>query len=89
MMLGKPVIVSDCPPLARVITDSGGGLVFRYDDPSDFASKVGQLHADPDLRAKVSEAGREAFLDRYNWERTSGELVRLYDDLGRRTGGQG
>ena len=87
MMLGKPVLVSDCPPLARVIADSGGGLVFRYDDPSDFAAKIRQLRDDADLRAKVSEAGREAFLDRYNWEKTSGELVRLYESIGRRPGG--
>ena len=87
MMLGKPVLVSDCLPLARVINDSGGGLVFRYDDPIDFAAKVRQLHDDTDLRAKVSEAGREAFLDRYNWEKTSGELVRLYEGIGRRQGG--
>jgi glycosyltransferase involved in cell wall biosynthesis len=87
MMLGKPVLVSDCPPLARVINDSGGGLVFRYDDPSDFAAKVRQLRDDPGLREKVSEAGREAFLDRYNWEKTSGELVRLYENIGRRPGG--
>jgi glycosyltransferase involved in cell wall biosynthesis len=83
MMLGKPVLVSDCPPLERVVNDSGGGLVFHYDDPSDFAEKVMMLRGDEELRRKVSRAGREAFLDRYNWERTSGELLRLYDRLGR------
>jgi len=88
MMLGKPVLVSDCPPLARVIEDSGGGLVFRYDDPADFAAKVRQLRDDPDLRARISAAGREAFIDRYNWESTSGELLRLYDSLESRTGGE-
>ena len=82
MMLGKPVLVSDCPPMARVMTDSGGGLVFRHDDPADFAEKVERLHGDADLRTKVSAAGREAFLDRYNWEATSGELIRLYEELG-------
>ena len=87
MMLGKPVIVSDCPPLARVITDSGGGLVFGHDDPSDFAAKVRQLRDDAELRARVSQSGRSAFLDRYNWESTSGELVRLYESMDRRTGG--
>jgi glycosyltransferase involved in cell wall biosynthesis len=86
MMLGKPVIVSDCPPLARVITDSGGGLVFRHDDPSDFADKVRRLHGDAGLRTRVSESGRAAFLDRYNWERTSSELVRLYEGIGSKEG---
>jgi glycosyltransferase involved in cell wall biosynthesis len=88
MMLGKPVIVSDCPPLARVIEDSGGGLVFRHDDPADFAGKVEMLRSDAALREKVSEDGRAAFLDRYNWESTSGGLVELYETLGRRGGGE-
>jgi len=81
MMIGKPVIVSDCPPLARVIEDSGAGLVFEHDDPEDFAAKVRLLHGDAELRKRVSDSGRKAFLDRYNWESTSGELLRLYETL--------
>lgn len=96
MLLGKPVIVSDCPPLARVITDAGAGLVFRHDSPSEFAARVLQLRADADLRARMSTAGREAARGRYSWEETSGELLRLYGMLesggrlacGRLAGGQ-
>lgn len=81
MLLGKPVIVSDCTPLKRVIDDAGAGLVFRYDDPDEFASRVLELHADPDLRRRIAATGREAFFDRWNWEATSGPLVGLYEDL--------
>jgi glycosyltransferase involved in cell wall biosynthesis len=81
MMVEKPVIVSDCPPLRRVIEDSGGGFVFRYDDPEDLAGKIVKLYEDEELRTRVSQAGRSAFIDRYNWDRTSGELVQLYSDL--------
>jgi len=81
MLLGKPVIVSDCPPLERVIEDAGAGLVFRHDDHDDFASRVLELHADPVLRERIAVSGREAFFDRWNWEATSGPLVRLYEDL--------
>jgi glycosyltransferase involved in cell wall biosynthesis len=87
MMLGKPVLVSDCPPLARVIRDSGGGLVFTYDDPHDFVEKVAELYSQPDLRRRISESGREAFIERYNWESTSGELIALYEKLSGPTGG--
>ena len=44
--------------------------------------------SDAELRARVSEDGRAAFLDRYNWESTSAELVTLYDGLSRRGGGE-
>ncbi len=85
MMLGKPVIVSDCPPLARVIENSGGGLVFTYDKPEELAERIVEIHGDGSLRDRLSRAGREAFLDRYNWDKTSGELKRLYQDLEKRT----
>jgi glycosyltransferase involved in cell wall biosynthesis len=81
MLLGKPVIVSDCPPLERVIEDAGAGVVFRHDDPDDFAERVIELWADPSLRGRIAASGREAFFDRWNWEATSGPLVRLYEDL--------
>jgi glycosyltransferase involved in cell wall biosynthesis len=81
MMVSKPVIVSDCRPLERIIRDSGAGLVFRYDDPADLAAKILELYRSESLREKVSKAGRRAFVDRYNWDRTSGELVELYRRL--------
>jgi glycosyltransferase involved in cell wall biosynthesis len=84
MSVRKPVVVSDCPPLRRVIEDSGGGFWFRYDDPGDFARKVIELYRDEAMRRNMGEAGRRAFLDRYNWDSTSGELVALYDRLASR-----
>jgi len=81
MMVAKPVIVSDCPPLARIIRDAGAGFVFRYDDPAELAAKIIELHDNDSLRGDVARAGREAFLDRYNWDHTSGELVELYRGL--------
>jgi glycosyltransferase involved in cell wall biosynthesis len=83
MMLGKPVIVSDCPPLRRVVEDSGGGLFFRYDDPEELARRILELYESEALRREVSHAARKAFLDRYNWDRTSGELIGLYRGLAR------
>jgi glycosyltransferase involved in cell wall biosynthesis len=84
MSVKKPVVVSDCPPLRRVIDDSGGGFWFRYDDPGDFAGKVIDLYRDEEMRREMGEAGRRAFLDRYNWDSTSGELIALYDQLASR-----
>jgi glycosyltransferase involved in cell wall biosynthesis len=81
MMAARPVVVSDCPPLARVIRDSGAGLVFRWDDPAELASRIVALHEDEALRGELSRAGRRAILEKYNWDATSGELVELYRRL--------
>jgi glycosyltransferase involved in cell wall biosynthesis len=81
MMVGKPVIVSDCPPLKRYIEASGGGLVFKWDDPSDLAARIIEISENESLAAKISKVGREAFLEKYNWESTSSELIELYRGL--------
>jgi glycosyltransferase involved in cell wall biosynthesis len=81
MMRGKPVIVSDCPPLARIARDTGGGLVFRWDDPAALASRIVELYADEGARRKMAETGRASVLARYTWEHTSGPLVELYKRL--------
>jgi glycosyltransferase involved in cell wall biosynthesis len=81
MMLTKPVIVSDCPPLRRVVEKSGGGLVFRHDEPAELAESMLRLYGDGSLRENIARDGRKAFLEKYNWELTSGALVELYGNL--------
>lgn len=86
MSVSKPIVVSDCPPLRRVVEDSGGGVWFRYDDPADFASRIVELYENGDERRRMGEAGRNAFIDRYNWDSTSGGLEALYERLAPRAG---
>ena len=81
MMLAKPVIVSDCPPLKRIIEDSGGGLWFRYDNPEELADRVFELYSDKERRKMIGKAGQQAFNERYNWDATSKPLVDLYNEL--------
>jgi glycosyltransferase involved in cell wall biosynthesis len=81
MMRGRPVIVSDCPPLARIARDTGGALVFRWDDPASLAEKIVELHRNEGERARMAAAGRASVLDRYTWEKTSAPLVELYRRL--------
>ncbi len=88
MMVEKPVIVSDCPPLKRVIEDADGGLVFKHDSPEELAQCIIRLYKDEDLRRKTGKAGQAAFLDRYNWDSTSGDLKRLYRGLADRRKGK-
>jgi glycosyltransferase involved in cell wall biosynthesis len=87
MLAGKPVIVSDCPPLARIIRDAGAGLVFTYDDPRELAARILEIHGDGELAGRFAAAGRAAVADRYNWDSTSGDLLRLDEGLGARAGG--
>ncbi|HUZ81591.1 MAG TPA: glycosyltransferase family 4 protein, partial [Gaiellaceae bacterium] len=81
MLLGKPVVVSSCRPLARVIGETGAGVVFEAGDASSLAGAVVSL-LDPDKRRAVGEAGRAAVLQKYNWAQSSRRLLEVYDALG-------
>ena len=83
MSLGKPVVVSTCKPLRRVIEETGGGLVFEAGNAADLARAVVSL-ADEGRRRELGEAGRRAVEEHYNWAATSRALIALYDRLGTR-----
>ncbi len=82
MLLARPVVVSSCRPLARVIESTGAGLVFKAGDAAALARAI-LLLRDPDLREQLGAAGRRAVLERYNWETTSRVLTGVYEGLAR------
>lgn len=65
MKLGKPVIGSASGATCELIRDGWNGLLFRPNDPSDLAQKIGLLYDDPSLRetlaGNASEWSRETF----------------------------
>ena len=67
MAAGLPVITSDAVPAARVVRETGAGLVYRSQDMADLARCMRAL-ADPELRARLGAAGRRAIRTRHNWE---------------------
>ncbi len=81
MFCAKPVVVSDCLPLKRIVEETKSGLVFRHDDPSGLAHAVVQLAAGSDIRESLGSRGRAAVLDRYNWKTEATKLVEMYHRL--------
>jgi len=80
MALGRPVIVSDCAPLERIVTQTGAGLVFSAGDASSLAARAIQL-ADQDALEKAGAAGQAAVADRWNLEAEGRALMALYESL--------
>lgn len=81
MSMGKPVIVSNCMPLKRIVEETKSGLVFESENEQDLTEKVTELHKNEKLRRQLGENGRRAVLKEYNWEKTSKDLVRFYKQL--------
>lgn len=82
MMVGKPVVVSSCKPLKRIVETLNSGLVFEAGNPESFAKKIIELYENNELSKQLAENGRKAtFEGKWNWENTSMDLIELYNNL--------
>ncbi|MBU1701157.1 MAG: glycosyltransferase family 4 protein [Candidatus Eisenbacteria bacterium] len=77
MCLGRPVIVTNCRPLERIVKETGAGLVVPHSHPEAMASAIHKLK-DPALRKEMGERGRKAVQEHYHWSRTIDPLLQLY-----------
>ncbi|MDR9365948.1 MAG: glycosyltransferase [Balneolaceae bacterium] len=76
MAHGLPCIVSDSLPGALELMKEGdSGLVFKSNDPGDLRDKIRLLIENPDLRAKMGMAGREAVS-----EFSTEKVVRIWEE---------
>jgi glycosyltransferase involved in cell wall biosynthesis len=81
MLMGKPVVVSSCRPLKRIVEETGSGLVFEAGDPEGLSKQILKLYENHQLQLDCSSRGHEAILNRYNWAQEGKKLCRLYDSL--------
>jgi glycosyltransferase involved in cell wall biosynthesis len=77
MALGKPVIVSNARPVARIVMAEKCGLVFSDRDPKSFANAIISL-SDQSVRHILGKRGRNAVLRKYNW---TNDETRLLDTI--------
>jgi len=88
MMTGKPVVVSSCAPLKRIVEATRSGLVFRANDPADLARCLVELHENKDGCAEAfGRNGREAALGPFAWCNDAATLVEMYRRLEAETRG--
>ena len=81
MAAGLAVITSDAAPAARVVRETGAGLVFRSSDGRHFAEMMRRC-LDPILRDQYRRAGQEAIRSRYNWESDVRVLLDVVSKVG-------
>jgi len=78
MLAGMAVVASDFPLWNRIITEAGCGLCVDPMDPEAIGRAIDQLLNDPDEILAMGKRGREAVLNRYNWEQQQEVLNALY-----------
>ena len=81
MYLEKPVVVSDCRPLRRIVHETNAGLVFRAGDAASLAANVLELASRPDRMHEMGMNGHRAIVQKYNWTNTVQGLIQMYAGL--------
>jgi len=84
MYMRKPVVVSDCRPLQRIVTETNSGAIFKSGDEFDLARVILQLFENDLLRKQMGENGNRAVIGKYNWENSSRSFIGLYSNLERK-----
>jgi len=83
MICKRPVLVSSCRPLKRVVEDSNSGCVFRANDSEDLADKLVYMYNHPSEIAQMASNGQKAALGRYSWQHDADRLIEMYSELER------
>jgi glycosyltransferase involved in cell wall biosynthesis len=87
MACGVPVVATTGGALPEVVgTDGETGLLVPPNDPGALAGAIGRLLDDPDLRARLGDAGRQRVLGRFTWEVTARGTVEQYQALAAENG---
>jgi glycosyltransferase involved in cell wall biosynthesis len=81
--VGVPVVASDLPGIAPLVSETGCGVLCDPTDPADIARAIRVIIDAPDaervaLRMRCLRAARS----RYSWQHQVRELLRVYDGLG-------
>nr|WP_264475082.1 glycosyltransferase family 4 protein [Salinirubrum litoreum] len=87
MATGKPVVVTDVAPLARIVDETESGLVVPAGDHDAMADAIRRLCGDAGLCGELGRNGRTAVEAEYNWDRDAKRLVAVYDEVCDRTSG--
>jgi glycosyltransferase involved in cell wall biosynthesis len=74
MAAGLAVLASDAKPTARIVQQTGVGVVFKHKDATDCADAIQRL-VDVDFRRRCGDNGRTSVATLYNWDLDSARML--------------
>ncbi|MBT7469052.1 MAG: glycosyltransferase family 4 protein, partial [Candidatus Cloacimonetes bacterium] len=78
MFSQKPIVVSDCDSVKRIVKKVGCGVVYKDKDSGDLAKKIKLLLKNDKLCQKMGNYGKVAVETKYNWQNSSKKLIEMY-----------
>ncbi len=73
-----PMVVSNCDPLVRIMNETESGLSYHYDQPEELAAIITDFYQHPEKLDDYIKQGRQAVIDKYNWDVDGRKLVEFY-----------
>ena len=80
---GKPTVAAASGQAARLLAESGGGLVVPQGDDAAMASAIRSLMDDPARGERMGANGRRLILERFTRERTAADCLALLEECAR------
>ena len=81
MYLQRPLIITNCTYMQRIVEATDCGAVIPYGDHEAFASCLIELYKNPARRKQMASNGHQAVLERYNWDHSVRSLVEMYRNM--------
>jgi glycosyltransferase involved in cell wall biosynthesis len=81
MALGMPFVASEVELMGKIVKETNCGILVKADRAQEHATAHKAIWEDPDLARKLGENGRQAFLDKYCFEKEFPKLLNLYWEL--------
>jgi glycosyltransferase involved in cell wall biosynthesis len=79
--IGLPIIATDVGGTREIITTDETGIMVKARDVGQLAEELYRLLANAELRGKLGENARILAERKFNWDKITGEYIKLYTSL--------
>lgn len=80
MFFGKPLVVSNARPLARIVQEAQCGCIYRDPYENDLSESIVKLAKDNNLE-EIGQRGRMLVENKYNWKVAEKEFINMIENL--------
>ena len=81
MAFGRPVVSSDLTSTRSFVENGVNGFLVKANDPHEHAAAILRMIESPDAAQAMGQAGRQMVQTRFNWDRMTPRLLKLYDQV--------